>query len=303
MKTHIEQHSSGLSVEHIRALWDNNVEGAGEILDYLSDERLDLVRTTFSQFEQYALVAHMLDRSDAAAYGWRRFARTVMSAGALTLNGDAQVAFETDREHEPLMLTATPGGDAFVSSSELMHGYFAALLFRDAITLQRFAALDVAALRSSGVSSTEQTARLAQLCQRMARGIDAAQREAAMADAAALVALCAPEPAALPRTQQYRVLITSCQAEIVFCMLDLGITPELANKALEEALRSHQLYASMGEAAGGLDPRDARTSFCLHANAFAAWMHDRGLPRTVTSGYLNETLIRGEIAVPSAIVR
>ncbi len=296
--THIAKHHTGLSPEHIAKIWQNQIEGAAEILEFLADDRLDLVTTTCTQFADYALSAHAVQRADGVAYGWQRFARSVLSAAELTVGTQKTVAFEADPPAAAVVLTAIPGGDALVSHSKLLDAFFAANLCRDQASLQRFAALKLDKLQSSAMRSSEQAVELAGACQLAIQG-----NPNALATAVSVMQKSTPAPTKASIAHPYVNLIISCQAEMLFRMLDPATTAELANKTLVEALQSHQMYYTLGEAHHGGDPRDSRGYFCLHANAFAAWMHDQGLARTVTSEYLSEPVISKQAIAGVVLVR
>jgi alkanesulfonate monooxygenase SsuD/methylene tetrahydromethanopterin reductase-like flavin-dependent oxidoreductase (luciferase family) len=306
----IARHETGLSVAHQQQIWRIDIDGAGEILGLLSDERLDLVWDSYTQFANYARSAHAMLRPDGLAYGLQRYARTAMSAAELTGGTEKKVAFEVDPTEPPVVLSAIPGGEALIAPGELIDAFFAALLCRDQPSLQRFAALDLAALKSSSVASSDQTRALVLLCQQVAR-----KDSAAKAKATEIIQQCSPRAATASWATLHIMMIVRCQAEILLCMLEssrsehgrnesdsnLGARVDTANKTLIDALQSHQRYYTAGEDKGGGDPREGRGFLCIHACALAAWMHDMGLPRRVTSGYLCEALITGK-TLPAAVL-
>jgi hypothetical protein len=298
MSSHIEKHQTGLSAEHLQHIWQNQVDGAAEILDFLADDRLDLVNMTCMQFADYALAAHAMLCPDGLAYGMQRFARCVMSAAEMTVGSSKTVVFEADPPATAVILTAIPNGDAFITHGKLLDAFFAAHLCRDHASLQRFAALNLSALNSTSASSSEQAIALASVVQQSLQG-----KAGVIEQAASLVQQCSPISNTDNAAQTYITFIIGCQAEILFRMLDPGTTAELANKTLMEALLSHQHYYTLGEANKGGDPRDCRSYFCIHANAFAAWMHDFGLVRTVTSDYLSEDVLSQRTVAGPVLVR
>jgi hypothetical protein len=295
---HIAKHQTGLSVEHIQQIWQNGVDGAAEILEFLADDRLDLVNTTCTQFADYAFAAHAMQRSDGLAYGMQRFARYTISAAEITIGFNKTVAFEADPPAAAVVITAIPNGDAFITHSKLLDAFFAAHLCRDGASLQRFAALNLSALKSKAINSSSQAVALASVAQHSLHA-----KADAIQQAALVLQQCSPASNADKTAQAYITLIIGCQAEILFRMLDPGTTAEVANKTLIEALQSHQHYYTLGEAKKGGDPRDSRSYFCTHANAFAAWMHDRGLARTITSDYLSEDVISMRTVAGMVLVR